>query len=945
MSQLPSIRLRPSETEFLGTQSFTEGSVFYDKNKNTLVLMNGRQQGGFELLRADLSNVPVGNISFGASTITASAFVGDGGQLTNLPIPANIATQTYVDTAVTTAFNTKATVSTLGTVRVDGTTILINADGIISSVGGGGGGGSVNLTAFSVTVAPPGSTTLAYNNTTGVFTYTPPDLSGYLTSYTEVDTLNSVTTRGSITTNAVTINNALSASSLTVDTTAIITGNLTTLANLTVGDTLYTTNIVNTGTGVPRWTSGSDFIIDAVGDVNVSGSKITNLLPPTVPTDAANKAYVDGAASAFSGGTVTGQTFFTNNTASSSTVTGAVTVGGGLGVAGDIYAGGLLYSNGSPVLTSSSGGFNGGIVSGAVFINNNTASTSTTTGALRVSGGVGIQGVLNSGNDGVFNGIRVGRGAGPSLGSNTNVALGGGTGNDIPLAVNVTGARNIAIGFKTIAGSVSAADNVAVGYNAMANKTNGNFNVAIGAEALMEGAGGSNTALGAGALAFAIGETNTAVGHDALHDAQGNGNIGIGFIAGRNLETGNYNVILGNNNGLLIDGTNNNILICDGEGNIRISVDGTGIVTVPGITTSSSTTTGALVVSGGVGIAGTVNIGGAVSVANSTNSTSTNSGSIVTLGGIGVAGNVYATGFFGDGSALTNITATGFAGGTVPGLTSFTFTGTGSAATSTVTGAVRISGGIGVQGRVHAGNFNGVVVPAAAAAPGANAFIRTDGNGFAYTNYINSNTANNENPTISQFIVQNATDNFYRKASLAHVKTGLGITSIIGTPTSLYGAVAIQGEKNGWSGISIRNAAGSLCGTLMMTTTTQGFYNALDNAWLLQWDQAGNFTATANVTAFSDERLKENIQVIPNALDKVMQLDGVTFTRKKDGSVGTGVVAQQLQKVLPEAVLADKDGMLSVAYGNTVGLLIEAMKEQQRQIETLRAEITALKGN
>jgi hypothetical protein len=352
-----------------------------------------------------------------------------------------------------------------------------------------------------------------------------------------------------------------------------------------------------------------------------------------------------------------------------------------------------------------------------------------------------------------------------------------------------------------------------------------------------------------------------------------------------------------------------------------------------------------LVVSGGVGIAGALNIGSGVTVTSLVNSSSTNTGSIVTLGGIGVAGNIYAGGFYGDGSNLTNVNASGFAGGTVSGLTSFTFSGTGSAATSTTTGAVRVTGGIGVQGRVHAGNFNGVVVPAAASAPGANAFVRTDGSGYAYTNYINSNTANSENPTLSQFIVQNATDNFYRKASLAHVKTGLGITPIIGTPASLYGAVAIQGEKNGWSGISIRNAAGSLCGTLMMTTTTQGIYNALDNAWLLQWDQAGNFTATANVTAYSDERLKDNIEVIPDALNKVMQLNGVTFTRKDNGERGTGLVAQNLQTVLPEAVLADKEGILSVAYGNTVGLLIEAMKEQQRQIETLRAEIAALKGN
>lgn len=953
MSQLLSIRLRPSETEFLATQSFDEGSVFYDKNKNTLVLMNGQFRGGFELLRADLSNILAGNISFGSSTLTAGAFVGDGSQLTNLPIPANIATQTYVDTAVTTAFNTAATASTLGTVKVDGTTILINADGVISSPGGGGGGGggAVDLSAFSVIVAAVGSTTLAYNNTTGVFTYTPPDLSGYLTSYTETDTLASVAARGSSTDSAVTINNLLSAASLTVNTTAVVAGDVTAQANLSVGDALYATDIINIDIGVPRWTSGSDFIIDAAGEVNVSGSKITNLSLPTVPTDAANKAYVDGAASAFSGGTVSGAINITNTTQSTNKDTGALIVNGGAGIENDVYVGGIVYvfdtntSTYSPVLTSASGGYNGGIISGTVFINNSTVSTSATTGALRVSGGVGIQGALTAGSDATFNGIRIGRGAGPSLGSNTNVAVGGGTGNDTPLAVNVTGARNIAVGTKTIAGSVSASDNVAIGHNAMANKTNGNFNVAVGSDALKDGAGGSNTAVGAGALALSSGDTNTAVGHEALHSAQGTGNIGLGFTSGRDLAVGNYNVIIGNNNGLLIDGTNNNIIISDGEGNTRISSNSTGTVTVPGNVTSTTTGTGALVVSGGVGIAGTLNVGTGFNVTSSTNSTSTNSGSIVTAGGIGAAGNVYAGAFYGDGSGLTNILASGFSGGTVAGLTSFTFTGTGSAATSTVTGAVRISAGLGVQGRVHAGNFNGVVVPNASTAPGANAFVRTDGNGWAYTNYINANNAVETITAPANFIVTNGggDQNFLRKTSTASVKTGLGITAIIGTPASLYGAVAIQGAKNNWGGISFRNAANQLCGTLMMTTTAQGIYNAADNAWLLQWDQAGNFTATANITAYSDHRLKENIQVIPDALNKVLQLDGVTFTRKKDGTAGTGVIAQQLQTVLPQAVIADQQGMLSVAYGNTVGLLIEAIKEQQRQIDFLRAEITALK--
>jgi hypothetical protein len=364
-------------------------------------------------------------------------------------------------------------------------------------------------------------------------------------------------------------------------------------------------------------------------------------------------------------------------------------------------------------------------------------------------------------------------------------------------------------------------------------------------------------------------------------------------------------------------------------------------------TASTSTTSGAVVIGGGLGVGGAVFAGslqntpigsttrntgaftsltsnGATTFTAGTASSSISTGTLVVTGGVGISGAVYT------GSTIN-----------MGGVASFT---SNTASSSTTSGSIVVTGGVGVSGRVTANDFNGVTVPTGGSAPGANAFVRTEGTGYTYVNYINSNTTNNENPAISQFIVQNATDTFYRKASVAHVKSGLGITPIIGAPASLYGAVAIQGEKNGWSGISFRNTANALCGTLMMTTTAQGIYNAADNAWLLQWDQAGNFTATANVTAYSDERLKENIEVIPNALNKVMQLNGVTFTRKDNGERGTGLVAQNLQTVLPESVLADKEGMLSVAYGNTVGLLIEAMKEQQAQIESLRAEIAALKG-
>jgi len=95
----------------------------------------------------------------------------------------------------------------------------------------------------------------------------------------------------------------------------------------------------------------------------------------------------------------------------------------------------------------------------------------------------------------------------------------------------------------------------------------------------------------------------------------------------------------------------------------------------------------------------------------------------------------------------------------------------------------------------------------------------------------------------------------------------------------------------------------------------------------------GDFTASGNVTAYSDERLKSNIQTIDNAVATVQKLRGVTF--EKDGQDSLGVIAQEVQKVLPELVLEGEE-YLSVAYGNMVGLLIEAVKEQQKQIDALR---------
>ena len=102
----------------------------------------------------------------------------------------------------------------------------------------------------------------------------------------------------------------------------------------------------------------------------------------------------------------------------------------------------------------------------------------------------------------------------------------------------------------------------------------------------------------------------------------------------------------------------------------------------------------------------------------------------------------------------------------------------------------------------------------------------------------------------------------------------------------------------------------------------------------------GAVIATGNVTAFSDRNLKENIEPILNAVEKVQQLNGVTYNRNdlEDTTKRyAGIIAQDLQAVLPEAV--EGDSILRVDYNATIGLLIEAIKEQQVQIDELKSKL------
>jgi hypothetical protein len=126
------------------------------------------------------------------------------------------------------------------------------------------------------------------------------------------------------------------------------------------------------------------------------------------------------------------------------------------------------------------------------------------------------------------------------------------------------------------------------------------------------------------------------------------------------------------------------------------------------------------------------------------------------------------------------------------------------------------------------------------------------------------------------------------------------------------------------------------------TNTTYSAGNGLSlsgTTFTMSGSYSGSFTATGNITAYSDERLKENVETIEGALDKVSQMRGVTYNYKSDlndGQRGTGVIAQEMQQVMPEVV--EEGEYLSVAYGNIVGVLIEAVKELKEELDQCKCK-------
>ena len=248
-----------------------------------------------------------------------------------------------------------------------------------------------------------------------------------------------------------------------------------------------------------------------------------------------------------------------------------------------------------------------------------------------------------------------------------------------------------------------------------------------------------------------------------------------------------------------------------------------------------------------------------------------------------------------------------------------------------------VSGGIKVTGNIEnaSGNMTVDVAGTLILDSSQNVDLYANGTHFAYLQNENSHFRLGPIIQDKDFIVRGNDGGTYIDGLTIDFSEAANVTVDSG---SLFLGTAgkyiqVAGSSNNYWAIGSTGGNNSP-GT---ASTTFGFHLWNGSSWAerLVLDASGNLTADGNVTAYSDERLKDNIQTLESGLDKVNQLRGVTYTRDEKENIG--VVAQEVEKILPEIVLTadDEMGTKSVDYSRLTAVLIEAVKELSAKVKEL----------
>jgi hypothetical protein len=435
---------------------------------------------------------------------------------------------------------------------------------------------------------------------------------------------------------------------------------------------------------------------------------------------------------------------------------------------------------------------------------------------------------------------------------------------------------------------------------------------------------------------------NQHIDHTTVSISAGSGLSGGGTIAATRTLT------LDTSSAHFINGSRASISVSDTTGASGIDLTYSSGVISGVLANSAVTVTAGTGLSGG----GSVSLGSSVTLSNAgVTSLTSNTGlssnvsatGAVTITNTGVTSNIAGTGISVSGATgavtITNTGVTSITAGT--GISVNTGTG-GVTVTNTITNNNQLTNGSGYITGITSGNVTTALGYTPYNATNPNGYITgiTSGNvttALGYTPYNATNPSGYQTTSGTVAKVENtvggssAVDLMYgNMADNDQFRIRIGGTS------SNNGFVEIATADDGTEPIHVRQYTGVFSSLARTATLLDGSGNT---------SFPGSVTAGGDITAYSDASVKENIKTIENALDKVLALRGVTYTRidLEDKSEKIGVIAQETREVVPQVVSEGEDGKLSVAYGNLGGLFIEAIKNQQTLIHSQQSQIDELK--
>ena len=184
-----------------------------------------------------------------------------------------------------------------------------------------------------------------------------------------------------------------------------------------------------------------------------------------------------------------------------------------------------------------------------------------------------------------------------------------------------------------------------------------------------------------------------------------------------------------------------------------------------------------------------------------------------------------------------------------------------------------------------------------------------------YPNFTVSSTDNNTTYTAGTGMTLSGTQFINAAPDRTVSITGSGSTTVTGTYPNFTVSSTSGSTYTGGNGITVSGSSIAMSGSY-----------------------TGTFTATGDVVAFSDMTLKSEVTAIDEALEKLMMITGYTYNTKGSTRRHSGVMAQDVEEVLPEVVHTSEDGTKGVAYGNMMGLVIEAIRELKTQVDELKGK-------